>query len=108
MNIKLTKEKINLFTRIGLFVSVVVIIVLLFPKDKKFKYQYEIGKPWTYELITASFDFPIYKTDEQLEADRKELLSAYTPYFQYDEEVAGRQKEKWLSDWSKKNPEPPA
>ena len=108
MNIKLTKEKINLFTRIGLFVSVVVIIVLLFPKDKKFKYQYEIGKPWTYELITASFDFPIYKTDEQLEADRKELLSAYTPYFQYDEEVAGRQKEKWLNDWSKKNPEPPA
>lgn len=28
MNIKLTKEKISLFTRIGLFVSVVVIIVL--------------------------------------------------------------------------------
>ncbi len=108
MAIKLTKEKINQFTRIGLFVAVVVIIVLLFPKDKKFKYQYQIGKPWTYELITASFDFPIYKTDEQLEADRKELLSAYTPYFQYDEKVVEYQINKWHDDWSKKNPDAPA
>ena len=66
MAIQITKEKINLLTRIGLFVSLVVIIVLLFPKDNKFKYQYEIGKPWSYELITASFDFPIYKTDQQM------------------------------------------
>lgn len=107
MAIQITKEKINLLTRIGLFVSLVVIIVLLFPKDNKFKYQYEIGKPWSYELITASFDFPIYKTDEQLEADRKELLSTYTPYFIYDEKVADQQLGKWLSDWKNKNQEEP-
>ena len=107
MPIQITKEKINLLTRIGLFVSLVVIIVLLFPKDNKFKYQYEIGKPWSYELITASFDFPIYKTDEQLEADRKELLSTYTPYFIYDEKVADQQLGKWLSDWKNKNQEEP-
>ena len=107
MAIQITKEKINLLTRIGLFVSLVVIIVLLFPKDNKFKYQYEIGKPWSYELITASFDFPIYKTDEQLEADRKELLSTYTPYFIYDEKVADQQLGKWISDWKNKNQEEP-
>ncbi|MHB9055233.1 MAG: HD family phosphohydrolase [Paludibacteraceae bacterium] len=107
MALDLTKDKINLFTRIGLFVAVVVIIVLLFPKDKKFKYHYEIGKPWTYELITASFDFPIYKTDDQLKADKEELLSTYTPYFQYDDQISRHQLNKWLTDWQSKNAEQP-
>lgn len=107
MRLKIDKDTLNNILRIGLFIAVVVIIVLLFPKDKKFKYQYEIGKPWTYELVTASFDFPIYKTDEQLEADRQELLTSYTPYFQFDNEVASRQISKWLADWNQRNPEEP-
>lgn len=107
MRLKIDKDTLNNTLRIGLFIAVVVIIVLLFPKDKKFKYQYEIGKPWTYELVTASFDFPIYKTDEQLEADRQELLTSYTPYFQFDNEVASRQISKWLADWNQRNPEEP-
>ena len=107
MRLKIDKDTLNNTLRIGLFIAVVVIIVLLFPKDKKFKYQYEIGKPWTYELVTASFDFPIYKTDEQLEADRQELLTNYTPYFQFDNEVASQQISKWLADWNQRNPEEP-
>ena len=107
MRLKIDKDTLNNILRIGLFIAVVVIIVLLFPKDKKFKYQYEIGKPWTYELVTASFDFPIYKTDEQLEADRQELLTSYTPYFQFDNEVASQQISKWLADWNQRNPEEP-
>ncbi|NLO69844.1 MAG: HDIG domain-containing protein [Porphyromonadaceae bacterium] len=93
--------------KIGLFIAVVSIIVLLFPKDMKFKYQYEIGKPWTYELMTASFDFPIYKTEQQLEADRQELLTNYTPYFQMDNNVADQQIGKWLDDWRLRNPDDP-
>lgn len=107
MRRKIDKDTLNDILRIGLFIAVVVIIVLLFPKDKKFKYQYEIGKPWTYELVTASFDFPIYKTDAQLEADRQELLTNYTPYFQFDNDVAAQQIAKWLTDWNQRNPEEP-
>lgn len=107
MRLKLDRKTLSIILRIGLFIAVVVIIVLLFPKDKKFKYQYEIGKPWTYELITASFDFPIYKTDEQLEADRQELLTNYTPYFQFDNEVGEQQITKWLSEWNQNHPEEP-
>lgn len=107
MRLKSDKDTLNIILRIGLFIAVVVIIVLLFPKDKRFKYQYEIGKPWTYELVTASFDFPIYKTDEQLEADRQELLTNYTPYFQFDNNAATHQISKWLADWNLRNPEEP-
>lgn len=106
-NMALTKENIRILSRIGLFILVAGIIVLLFPREKRFKYHYEVGKPWNYELIMASFDFPIYKTDEQLEADKAELLSSYTPYFLYDNKVAEQQFEKWLSDWKLKNAEEP-
>lgn len=107
MAIQFTKDNIRIFSRIGLFLVVAAIIVLLFPKEKRFKYQYEIGKPWNYELITASFDFPIYKTDDQLAADRNELLSSYTPYFQYDSKASEQQLNKWLNDWKLKNVDDP-
>ncbi len=103
MKFKLTQDAIKNVTKLGLFIALVAIIVQLFPKDKQFKYQYEIGKPWSYELMTASYDFPIYKTEKQLDADKKELMENYSPYFQVDENVATQQLNRWRSDWKLKN-----
>ena len=103
MKFKLTQDAIKNVTKLGLFIALVAIIVQLFPKDKQFKYQYEIGKPWSYELMTASYDFPIYKTEKQLDADKKELMENYSPYFQVDENVAAQQLNRWRSDWKLKN-----
>ena len=103
MKFKLTQDTIKNVTKLGLFIALVAIIVQLFPKDKQFKYQYEIGKPWSYELMTASYDFPIYKTEKQLDADKKELMENYSPYFQVDENVATQQLNRWRSDWKLKN-----
>ena len=103
MKFKLTQDTIKNVTKLGLFIALVAIIVQLFPKDKQFKYQYEIGKPWSYELMTAAYDFPIYKTEKQLDADKKELMENYSPYFQVDENVAAQQLNRWRSDWKLKN-----
>lgn len=103
MKFKLTQDTIKNVTKLGLFIALVAIIVQLFPKEKQFKYQYEIGKPWSYELMTASYDFPIYKTEKQLDADKKELMENYSPYFQVDENVATQQLNRWRSDWKLKN-----
>ncbi len=70
--------------RLGLFVLLAAVIVLLFPRyNNSFRYHYEVGKPWGYSMITAEFDFPIYKTDEQMQEEQQKLLSAFTPYFRY-------------------------
>ena len=103
MKFKLTQDTIKNVTKLGLFIALVAIIVQLFPKDKQFKYQYEVGKPWSYELMTAAYDFPIYKTEKQLDADKKELMENYSPYFQVDENVATQQLNRWRSDWKLKN-----
>ena len=61
-----------------LFSSVIAIIIQLFPTENKFKYHFEVGKPWSYELITASFDFPIYKNELIVEKEKSELLKNYS------------------------------
>jgi len=70
--------------RIGIFVVLAAVLVLLFPHySNSFRYHYEIGKPWGYATLTADFDFPIYKTDEQLEKEQKQLLSTFAPIYKY-------------------------
>lgn len=103
MKLPFTPQTINKIIRIALFVGVVFILMELFPHQKKFNYQYEIGKPWSYELLTSTFDFPIYKTDEQIEKDKKEVLKNFLPYFQKDETIQKRQTNKWYSDWKHTN-----
>ena len=103
MKIKLTKEHIQHLCKFGLFLGVVLIILQLFPTQRSFGYKYEVGTPWTHDLLTASFDFPIYKSDEQLEQERAELLRTFVPYFQFDTEASAVQFERFVSDFQAQN-----
>ena len=70
--------------RLSIFVGLAVVCVLMFPRyNNAFRYHYEVGKPWGYATLTADFDFPIYKTDAQLQTDQQQLLSTFAPYFRY-------------------------
>jgi len=102
MRLKITQPQLQNISKIGLFALLVVLIVLLYPSENKFKYQFEVGKPWSYELITASFDFPIYKSDQQIAREKEEILKDYTPYFKLDTAVARKQINKLFSDLQKK------
>ncbi|MDR1259125.1 MAG: HDIG domain-containing protein [Tannerellaceae bacterium] len=72
----------------ALFVITSALIAYLFPREGKFRYQFYEGKPWRYELLTAPGDFPIYKTDEQIKADRDSVLREFEPYYRKDASVA--------------------
>lgn len=64
------------------FVAFAGITLYLFPHyDNKFTYYFEIGKPWGYELLTATSDFPIYKTEEQLLQEQQALLADFAPCY---------------------------
>ena len=52
-----------------------------------FKYHFEVGQPWGYGLVTAEFDFPIYKTDAQLQQEYDQVLEEYTPCYTLDTTV---------------------
>lgn len=84
------KKKIRIKTRV--FVPLVFIIAILFityffPRQGSFKYSFNEGRPWQYGLLTAPFDFPVYKPAGQLKAEQDSILAFYEPYFLINEEV---------------------
>ncbi|MBR1426700.1 MAG: HDIG domain-containing protein [Paludibacteraceae bacterium] len=57
------------------FCLLAALTVYLFPRySRTFRYSWEVGKPWPYATLTADFDFPIFKTDAQLEQERSAIL----------------------------------
>jgi len=108
MKLKLTPLQLHHISRISLFLVVVAIIIELFPRENKFKYQFEVGKPWTYELITASFDFPIYKSDQQVAKEREQILKDYTPFYKLDTSTVDIQVNKMVENWTKDHGSKPA
>lgn len=106
MKIKITQKHLDNFIKVGLIICVIAIIIQLFPTENKFKYHFEIGKPWSYELITASFDFPIYKNEETILKETSELLKNYAPYYVIDTTMAQKQFEKLAADYQKANEKP--
>jgi len=55
------RRKQNIISIVG-FIASAFIIVLLFPKQGKFKYEYQQGRPWQHEDLVTPFDFPIIKS----------------------------------------------
>lgn len=70
------------------FILVALIIIVLFPREGKFRYALNEGKPWQYGLITAPFDFPIFKSTEHLKREQDTILTNLRPYFQFDDAVS--------------------
>lgn len=64
-----------------------LLLVLLMPKGAKFAYDYHKGRSWKYETLYAQFDFPIYKTDEQIREERRNASTEAIPYYKYSEEI---------------------
>ncbi|MEE0990819.1 MAG: HDIG domain-containing protein [Paludibacteraceae bacterium] len=70
----------------GLFVISIVAIILLLPTTSLDPFQFEIGKPWQNDLLTAPFDFPIYKTSNDLAIERRDIETSAS-YFDFDSTV---------------------
>ena len=81
------KDKHKNIFNIGLFVLTILIIVYLLPREGKFKYEFQKGKPWMHETLIAPFDFPVYKKQQQVDAEKDSILENLKPYFKYDSTV---------------------
>ena len=111
----------NLITRLKkwriylLFALSVVALSAIFPKEGKFRYEFQKGKPWMHETLVAPFDFPIYKPDELIQAEKDSLLKQFLPYFrldtallakiliQYENEIFPQARDKFLNLMKSRN-----
>ncbi len=67
-----------------LFAAAVAMLVWIFPKEGKFKYEFDRGKPWVHEDLYAPFDFAIVKPAEVVEAEKLEATSNLPYYFRFE------------------------
>ncbi len=81
---KQTARSSNAFIPLALLF---LVLLLMMPRTTKFAYDYKKGTPWGYETLVAQFDFPIYKTDEQIMTERLSASSAVVPYYKFSDDV---------------------
>lgn len=87
-----------------LFFIAVATIVYIFPKQGKFKYEFQNlkGKPWLHEDLIAPFDFAIKKSKEELQAEKSDILKNAKPYFKFGNSVIFSKKSQLRSELESK------
>jgi cyclic-di-AMP phosphodiesterase PgpH len=84
-----------------LFLLSSILVLWLFPGQAKFKYEFELGRPWNHETLYAPFDFSIYKTQAELNHERDSVKNECLPYFDYDENILEQKKEQFTKAFEK-------
>jgi putative nucleotidyltransferase with HDIG domain len=84
-----TRFRILLIFGIGILLT-----VAMFPREGKFRYEFQKGKPWMHQVLVAPFDFPIYKTESALQTEKDSLLKDFQPFYKLDSTVYLRLKER--------------
>lgn len=81
----------NIATRTILTIITIAVIVALLPRSQSKLFNYEVGQVWRYPALNAQFDFPVFKTDEAVKAERDSVVRHYQPYFNYNDEIEEQQ-----------------
>lgn len=65
-----------------------LLLMFMMPRTGKFNYDYKKGSPWMYETLVSQIDFPILKTNEQIQAERDAAGQRIVPYYKFSDETA--------------------
>jgi cyclic-di-AMP phosphodiesterase PgpH len=74
-----------------LFIASIFIVVAISPREGKFRYEFQKGKPWLSSSLIAPWDFAILKPDYIIDQERDSILKNSSPYFKLDPEVEKEQ-----------------
>lgn len=91
------KRRLNGLFRLVIMLIICIITVYLFPKAGSFQYEYHKGMQWRYETLNAPFDFPIYKTEDELQKEREKITEEQSPIFTLNTQTAPVQVRKFQS-----------
>lgn len=97
----------DITTRVVLVILTVVIVVWALPREEGKRFHYDEGKPWMYGQLIAQFDFPVYKTEEALKAERDSILKHFQPYYNMNSYVGEKNIEQFNKDFPNGLPDLP-
>ncbi|MGB0886912.1 MAG: HD family phosphohydrolase [Vicingaceae bacterium] len=93
------RNRHELVFKVLLFLITITLVVFLFPKEAKFKYEFQQNKPWVHQDLLAPFDFAINKTTAELVLEKETVLAQRLLYFNIKKNVKENVKtayKKWI------------
>jgi cyclic-di-AMP phosphodiesterase PgpH len=97
---KFKENLVQNLIKIGFFLIAAVLILQSFPREGRFRYSFQEGKPWRYGLMTAPYDFQIYKADEDVQMETDSVMIGFQPYLRMDTTVIEKVKAQLRADYS--------
>ena len=88
MNDKRRFLKSNRSLLVILSVVSALLTVYFMPAHRQEKYTFTVGKPWTYDVLIAPFNFSIQKSDEVWQAEADSVKASFAPYFSRNASVS--------------------
>ena len=99
--ISFIRDKHSIILKILFFGISVGLIVFIFPREGKFKYEFQKGKPWQHIDLIAPFDFPIYKSIDEVNEEREVVIRQLKPYFFKNERIQSEELERFSIEFEK-------
>ena len=98
----------GLLVRALLVIGTVAVIVWSMPRENVNIFHAEKGKPWKYAEFTAPFDFPVYKSDAEIQHERDSVMRQYEPYYDYNAVTEQQMVRKFQADYADGIPDVPS
>jgi len=98
----------GLLVRALLVIGTVAVIVWSMPRENVNIFHAEKGKPWKYAEFTAPFDFPVYKSDAEIQRERDSVMRQYEPYYDYNAVTEQQMVRKFQADYADGIPDVPS
>lgn len=93
------KSSIKHILTFVIFLLSYLIVVTIMPREGRFSYEFQKGRPWMHEDLYAPFDFPVYKTEQELFAEKSKLLKEFKSFYRYDSTIHAQQMERFSTNF---------
>ncbi|MGE5382049.1 MAG: HD family phosphohydrolase [Omnitrophica WOR_2 bacterium] len=94
------RNNYNLLEKITLFMLVIWMLILVFPREGKFKYEYQRGKPWQHNDLIAPVDFAVLKPTDELKKEQEIALEQLRPHFTRNNAISDAQVNLAVNDFN--------
>ncbi len=95
-------RRTNLIIKAVYFILAIILIVFIYPKEGKFRYDFQKGRPWKHENLFTSFDFGINKSNDEIQNEKDSLVKQVLPFFKINKQVFKNQEKSLIIDLDKK------
>lgn len=75
------------------YAGLILFISLFFPSGAQFEYNYKYGERWNYNTLTAPFDFPLLKSQEDLQREKQLVQENTKLYYRLNTESVAIQQD---------------